>query len=68
MGIVGTASASDTEFNGDPYDDPEYPSDEWFAREQANWRRTRQEPLRQANDPGFQERWQEQGILNDALA
>jgi hypothetical protein len=59
LGVASTAAA-------DEYDDPEYPSAEWFAREQANWARTREEPLRQANDPAFQARWHEQSTLNFA--
>lgn len=46
--------------------DPEYPSEAWFAREQANWARTREAPLRQANDPAFQKRLYEQSLVNFA--
>lgn len=66
-GLSGVASAEvegGGGFNGDPYSDPEYPSDEWFAREQSNWQKTREEPIRQANDPGFEKRWQEQSTTN----
>lgn len=59
MGILAPPPAS-----ADDYGDPEYPSEEWFAREQANWARTREEPLRQANDPGFQQRWQAQSVIS----
>ena len=62
IGLSGNATASETSV--DPYDDPEYPSDEWFAREQSNWAKTREEPIRQANDPGFQQRWEEQSTTN----
>jgi dienelactone hydrolase len=57
LGVVSPASAEE-------YDDPEYPSPEWFAREQENWARTREEPIRQANDPAFQARWHEQSLRN----
>lgn len=57
--FVGTASAGHE-------DDPTYPSQAWFAREQRNYARTREEPTRQANDPTFQERLQEQTALNGA--
>ncbi len=56
---VGATTADST-----PYGDPDYPSEDWFAREQANWAKTREEPIRQANDPAFQERWQEQSLIN----
>jgi hypothetical protein len=58
---LGTGSAA-AEDDGDP----QYPSAEWFAREQANWARTREEPLRQANDPAFQSRWHDQSLANFA--
>ena len=50
----------------DEYGDPQYPSEAWFAREQANWARTREAPLRQANDPAFQKRLYEQSLVNVA--
>ena len=59
LGFVSPATAQE-------YDDPEYPSAEWFAREQANWARTREEPTRQTNDPAFQARWHEQSVHNFA--
>ena len=59
LGIVTPATARE-------YDDPESPSAEWFAREQANWARTREEPTRQTNDPAFQARWHEQSVHNFA--
>lgn len=64
VGMVGSVGADDATYSGDPYSDPEYPSDEWFAREQSNWQKTREEPIRQANDPGFLKRWREQGEIN----
>ena len=69
IGLTGTASAlgdaeGDTDLEVDPYSDPEYPSDEWFAREQSNWQKTREEPIRQANDPGFTKRLEEQSSIN----
>jgi len=59
VGIASGAAAREA-------DRPEYPSAEWFAREQANWARTREEPLRQANDPAFQTRWHDQSLHNSA--
>src|SRR5207302_46131 len=45
---------------------PPYPSPEWTAREQANFAKTGEEPQREAADPGFAARWQQQGAANDA--
>jgi hypothetical protein len=61
---VGATNLTTAAAASDPYDDAEYPSEEWFAREQSNWARTREEPLRELNDPGFQQRWQEQSLIN----
>ena len=47
-------------------DDPEYPSEAWYLREQRNYARTREEPTRQANDPAFQARLEEQSARNTA--
>ena len=63
---VGATALTTGAAAADPYDDPEYPSEEWFAREQSNWARTREEPLRELNDPGFQKRWVEQSFINNA--
>jgi len=57
--LTGTAAAGHD-------DDPEYPSAAWFEREQRNYARTREEPTRQANDPTFQARLEEQSNLNRA--
>lgn len=64
VGLIGSAVGNESTYDGDPYSDPEYPSDEWFAREQSNWQKTREEPIRQANDPGFMKRWREQAEIN----
>lgn len=44
---------------------PEYPSAEWTAREAANFARTTEAPLEQAN-PLFQARLQTRSVLNEA--
>lgn len=59
-GLVGTASANDHHD-----DDPEYPSRAWYEREQSNYARTREEPVRQSKDPAFVARWREQSAFND---
>lgn len=61
---VGATTLTTTAAAADPYDDPDYPAEAWFAREQSNWARTREEPLRELNDPGFQGRWRQQSLVN----
>jgi hypothetical protein len=48
----------------DTTDDLPFPSAEWSAREAANFARLSQAPARQAQDPAFQQRWQEQQLAN----
>lgn len=45
---------------------PPYPSAAWTAREAANFAKTGEEPAREAADPGFAARWQQQSAANDA--
>jgi hypothetical protein len=58
--VTGAATADHAE------DDPEYPSETWYLREQRNYARTREEPTRQANDPAFQARLEAQSARNTA--
>ncbi len=46
------------------YNEPCYPSPEWFAREAENFAMNGQAPAEQAADPNFMVRWNEQGTMN----
>jgi dienelactone hydrolase len=48
----------------DTSDDLAYPSPEWSAREAANFAKLGDGPARQAQDPAYNQRWQEQAIAN----
>ena len=43
---------------------PEHPSPEWFQREAENFALTQEEPRREASDPAFGRRLQEQSVAN----
>ena len=45
-------------------DDIPYPSPEWAAREATNFAKLGEGPARQASDPAFSQRWQEQSTAN----
>jgi hypothetical protein len=48
----------------DTADEVAYPSPEWSAREAANFAKISEAPSRQAQDPAFLQRWQEQSLAN----
>lgn len=65
LAVVAASGGARTAAATDDADDPEYPSEAWFAREAANYAKQLEAPTEQARDSAFMTRLAEQIVINE---